>query len=270
MADYGKGPIDHETRRPSDEWDELAELSSYLEVLGSGVRLKILRFIAEKPRDAREIATETGTSYENTKKHLEKLLSIGVVRKEAGISSETAQGIHLVWRYALVPGGMEAITRTLSLFSRKRAGGMDSPVSRQLNGVREQVAEAFFHQQAAVILLGGPADGAVHLLQAPEVVIGRLDPDVPPPGNAPGMVVLPEEYGAVTRVTRPHGRFRNVKGAWDFTDCSSTGGSYLNNRRLAPGEPALVHDGDLLELGKGTGGVRFLLVFPGREGAGSG
>jgi Fic family protein len=37
-----------------------------------------------KPRDARAISKEIETSYENTKKHLDKLLSIGVIKKDAG------------------------------------------------------------------------------------------------------------------------------------------------------------------------------------------
>jgi pSer/pThr/pTyr-binding forkhead associated (FHA) protein len=230
--------------------------------------LRILRFIAEKPRDAQEIAAETGTSYENAKKHIDKLLSIGVVRKEAGISSETSQGVRLVWRYALVPGGMEAITRTLSLFSARPSAFMDTPLRDRLAGVRDQVSVAFFNRQAAIVVLGGPADGRLLLLQGPETRIGRFDPDHPPAGDHPGEVVLPEEYRAVTRVTRPHGWFRKEELAWYYTDCTSTGGSFLNSRRLLAGEAVLLQDGDLLELGKGEGGIRLLLVVPYMTGKG--
>ena len=44
------------------------------------------------------------TSYENTKKHLDKLMSIGVIKKEAGLGAPTSKGIHPVWQYSLVPG----------------------------------------------------------------------------------------------------------------------------------------------------------------------
>lgn len=268
MAGHGQGHAGHETRRPSDDWDELAELSSYLEVLGSSVRLKILRFIAETPKDAREIARDTGTSYENVKKHLEKLLSIGVVRKEAGISSESAERVHLVWRYVLVPGGMEAIIRTLSLFSSNPAECIDNPLREKLTGVRDQVSRAFFHHQAAAIVLGGPADGSVHLFHGAIVNIGRIDQDRPVAADQAAGIMLPEEYRAVTRVTRPHGRFRKQDEAWYYTDCTSTGGSYLNSRRLPAEEETRLSDGDLLELGKGPGAVRLLIVLPGVSGTG--
>ena len=42
----------------------------------------------------------------------------------------------------------------------------------------------------------------------------------------------------------------------------STGGSVLNNARLERNVPTAVHDGDLLELAKGAGGARLLLIIP--------
>ena len=60
------------------------------------------------------------TSYENTKKHLDKLMSIGVIKKEAGLGAPTSKGIHPVWQYSLVPGGLESIIRNLGLFSNTR------------------------------------------------------------------------------------------------------------------------------------------------------
>ena len=54
--------------------------------------LRILKFLEKKPRDARGISKEIETSYENTKKHLDKLLSIGVIKKEAGLGAPTQRG----------------------------------------------------------------------------------------------------------------------------------------------------------------------------------
>lgn len=85
--------------------DDLQELSEYLDVLSSSTRLKILKAIERSPKDVRQISAAIETSYENTKKHLDKLMSIGVVRKEAGLSRPTAKGVHPVWKYSLVPGG---------------------------------------------------------------------------------------------------------------------------------------------------------------------
>ena len=51
-----------------EDSDSLEELSEYLDVLSSSVRLRILKFLEKKPRDARAISKEIETSYENTKK----------------------------------------------------------------------------------------------------------------------------------------------------------------------------------------------------------
>ncbi|MFY9800056.1 MAG: winged helix-turn-helix domain-containing protein, partial [Methanoregula sp.] len=80
-----------------DDSDSLKELSEYLDVLSSSARLRILKFLEKKPRDARAISKEIETSYENTKKHLDKLLSVGIIKKEAGLGAPTSKGIHPVW-----------------------------------------------------------------------------------------------------------------------------------------------------------------------------
>jgi predicted transcriptional regulator len=72
--------------------DDLKELSEYLDVLSSSTRLKILKVIERRPKDVRQISYEIETSYENTKKHLDKLMSIGVVRKEAGSHGRPQKG----------------------------------------------------------------------------------------------------------------------------------------------------------------------------------
>jgi len=56
-----------------DTAESLDELSEYLDVLSSSARLRIVKFLEKKPRDARAISNEIETSYENTKKHLDKL-----------------------------------------------------------------------------------------------------------------------------------------------------------------------------------------------------
>ena len=76
-------------------------------------------------------------AYENTKKHLDKLLSIGVIKKEAGLGAPTSKGIHPVWEYSLVPGGLEAIIRNLGLFSNARVQITGSEISRRLDEVKK-------------------------------------------------------------------------------------------------------------------------------------
>ena len=75
--------------------DDLQELSEYLDVLSSSTRLKILKAIERKPRDVRQISAAIETSYENTKKHLDKLMGIGVVVLALGVT---------YWMVAARPG----------------------------------------------------------------------------------------------------------------------------------------------------------------------
>jgi predicted transcriptional regulator len=83
---------DSDTIMRAEGFDFLEELSDYLEVLSNTARLKILKLIERGPKDARTISHEIETSYENTKKHLDKLLSIGLIRKEAGVGKPTSKG----------------------------------------------------------------------------------------------------------------------------------------------------------------------------------
>ncbi|MBR6496900.1 MAG: winged helix-turn-helix transcriptional regulator, partial [Methanomicrobium sp.] len=63
----------------SNDPDFYEDLSEYLNVLSNPTRLKILKLIEHQPKEVREIAKEIDTSYENTKKHLDKLLNTGVI-----------------------------------------------------------------------------------------------------------------------------------------------------------------------------------------------
>jgi DNA-binding transcriptional ArsR family regulator len=245
-----------------EESDSLEELSEYLDVLSSSARLRILKFLEKKPRDARSISREIETSYENTKKHLDKLLSIGVIKKEAGLGAPTSKGIHPVWEYSLVPGGFEAIIRNLGLFSNTRVQVMSSDISRRLDEVKSTLNREVLGDVPAVMVLGGSDDARVFLLKNDSVSIGRIDPAsraASPPGED---IVLSESYSAVTRVSRPHGRILREKGAWYIEDCGSTGGTQVNNKRLEKNVRILLHDGDLLELAKGVSGVRLLVILP--------
>jgi len=246
-----------------DESDSLEELSEYLDVLSSSARLRILKFLEKKPRDARSISREIETSYENTKKHLDKLLSIGVIKKEAGLGAPTSKGIHPVWEYSLVPGGLEAIIRNLGLFSNTRVQITGSEISKRLDEVKGTLSREVLGNVPAVITLGGAEDAKVFLLKNEVVRIGRIDPA----GRAayrPGEdIVLPESYSAVTRITRPHGRIVREKDSWFLEDCGSTGGTQLNNKRIEKNTKNLLRDGDLIELAKGVSGARLLVIIPG-------
>jgi len=258
--------MDPEDKSPTliihEESDSLEELSEYLDVLSSSARLRILKFIEKKPRDARAISNEIETSYENTKKHLDKLLSIGVIKKEAGLGAPTSKGIHPVWEYSLVPGGLEAIVRNLGLFSNTRVQIVGGEMSRRLDEVKNTINREVLGSTPAAIVLGGPDDGKIFLLKHDVVKIGRVDPGNQSAYNADDDVVLSEGYSAVTRVSKPHGKFVRTKQGWHIEDNGSTGGTQLNTKKLEKNMAALIHDGDLVELAKGVSGVKLLLIVP--------
>ena len=242
--------------------DDLQELSEYLDVLSSSTRLKILKAIERSPKDVRQISAAIETSYENTKKHLDKLMSIGVVRKEAGLSRPTAKGVHPVWKYSLVPGGLEAITRSLGLFANLKLTLTDAVLAKKLAAVRETFAGEFSGQPPVVILLGGAEDGRVFALAEEIIAVGRADPGAPE--RAGEAIVLGEEYAAVTRVSKPHARItRRRDGVRLIEDCGSTGGTFVNGTPLKPGTRRELHDGDLIELAKGAPGATLVFVVPG-------
>ena len=247
------------------ETDDLEELSEYLDVLSSSTRLKILKIIERTPKTVREISAAIETSYENTKKHLDKLMSIGVIRKEAGLSRPTAKGVHPVWKYSLVPGGLEAITRSLGLFANLKLTLTDAMLAKKLAGVRETFAGEFAGLCPVLILLGGAEDGKVFPLEDESIAVGRADPAVPDPGR-PG-IVLGEDYAAVTRISRPHARLTQRQGVWFIEDCGSTGGTFVNGATLDQGRRRELNNGDLIELAKGAMGATLVFVVPGGTGA---
>jgi DNA-binding HxlR family transcriptional regulator len=241
--------------------DDLQELSEYLDVLSSSTRLKILKVIERRPKEVRQISHEIETSYENTKKHLDKLMSIGVVRKEAGLSRPSAKGVHPVWKYSLVPGGLEAITRSLGLFANLNLTLTDAVLAEKLAGVRETFSGEFAGRGPVFILLGGADDGKVFPIVEESVALGRADPDA---ASRPGQgIVLSEEYAAVTRISRPHARLTRRQGVWLIEDCGSTGGTFVNGNEVGRGTRRELRDGDLVELAKGAPGATLVFVLAG-------
>lgn len=245
-----------------EESDSLEELSDYLDVLSSSARLRILKFLEKKPRDARAISKEIETSYENTKKHLDKLLGIGVIKKEAGLGAPTSKGIHPVWQYSLVPGGLEAIIRNLSLFSNTRVNVVGSEISERLDAVKGTISREVLGNVPAVIVLGGPDDARVFLLREDTIRIGRTDPENKSASLPGSDVIFSDGYSAVTRVSRPHGRFLHKNDSWYIEDCGSTGGTQVNNKKIEKGVTVALQDGDLIELAKGVSGIKLLMVLP--------
>jgi DNA-binding transcriptional ArsR family regulator len=244
------------------EPDYFKELSEYLEVLSNSQRLKILKTLEKRPKDVRMIAAEINTSYENTKKHLDKLIGMGLIRKDVGLGQQTSKGVHPVWKYSLVAGAMEAVVRNLGIFSNMRINIDDADLKKRLDEVREAVEGEITGKKPMVILLGGIDDGKLFVLEKEDTRVGRVDPTKPESADLSTDVILSREYSSVSRVSKPHGIFRKEGQNFYFEDRGSSGGSYLNGTELQKKQPAVLNDGDLLELGKGAHGARLLVILP--------
>lgn len=78
-----------------------------------------------------------------------------------------------------------------------------------------------------------------------EFVVGRTDETLPK------VDVDYRLYGGMKRgVSRIHARFYMTDTTWVIQDLRSTNGTYLNGRRIFPGETFVVHNGDLVRFGK--------------------
>ena len=158
----------------------LQELSEYLEVLSNPVRLKILKVIEKEPKEISEIASSIDTSYANTKKHIDQLVHIGLVRKEAGFGRETVKGIHPVWKFSLAEGGLSMLIKNLGVFSRINIPIGYGEIQGTLESVRAAVLKESGKDFPALHLVEGSAAGRTFLLKKDRIQLGRADPDFRP------------------------------------------------------------------------------------------
>jgi len=235
----------------------LEELSDYLEALSSPVRLKILKFIEQEPREITVIAEHTGLTYQTTKKHLDRLVGTGLVQRAAGFGRETDRGIAPVWKYSLAEGGLLNLAGTLEVFSSIATPLGYSEISAKIRSVKSALGEQGSRQGPVLYLIGGRADGRVFTLDHDRVFLGRGGEGQE---AGAGRVMVPEEYGAVTRVNKPHAFLIRSAGEYEIEDNASTGGTYLNQKRLEPGKKVRLTSGDIIDLALGSQAARFLYI----------
>ena len=238
----------------------LAELSDYLEILSNPIRLKILKFIEHEPKEIAEIADHIGATYQNTKKHLDRLVACSLVKRGAGFSRETERGIAPVWKYSVAEGGLAALVDTMGTFSSVAVPLGYQEIRKRIDEVRSAVSGNEHAEHPVLFAIGGPLDGHAFALIAERTALGRMDPDAKNLGGS-DTIVLPEEYVAVTRVTRPHAYIIHGKEGWSLEDSGSRGGTYLNSQRLVAHEKAPVAHGDVIDLSLGAHAARFLFIF---------
>lgn len=238
----------------------LVEMSEYLNALANPVRLQILSSLETRPMELKEIAAITRTSYENIRKHIDKLLLAGLVRKDAGMSSETMTGIHPVWKYSLAPGGMEQIITNLSMFSKVPLTITHADLASQLSTIRKDISTRFGVTSPCLYLTSGPQEGKIYPLKGEKIPLGRIDPtDMSFAKMESSVVMLPQEYKSVSRISRPHARIYH-DSIWEIEDCGSTSGTFINTEPLPPHCRKQIGDGDIIILGTGNMSARFLFI----------
>jgi DNA-binding transcriptional ArsR family regulator len=235
----------------------IAELSEYLDVLASPVRLRMLSFMGAKPRTVRQVAHEISTSYENTKKHLTKLLSLGLIQKVIGISDEPANQGQPVFYYSPLPGGLEQASRNLALFTSVSAIGVPG-LSERIETAKKGLLKILPGKGPVLSLTNGTESGRRYDLNGEIYRIGRSEDDkdslLPEPA-----IILGNEYRSVSRASRPHAWLRKKSGIWTIEDGKSKGGTYVNGKTVSH-QPVLLKNEDLIELSPGSLGATFLFL----------
>jgi hypothetical protein len=245
-----------------DAPDITVELAEYLDVLGSEIRLNILKLLGSEPMDVELVSHllfkrfNKVSARTNTKKHIDKLMNVGLVMP---LSEAGKRNSRWVTNYVLVPGGIETAMRTLKKVMRIDLG---FEVGRKVEGVRNMISEEFSDTFAVVKVLGGVDDGREFLLKEPEVNIGRIDINNPDRYDPKTDVVLSNQYRAVTRVGKPHARLLLLQDEWFIELCEGQNPTYLWDKKLQKRRKQKLNDGDIIHFAEGLKGVRLLFLNP--------
>lgn len=99
---------------------------------------------------------------------------------------------------------------------------------------------------ATLIIERGESVGTEFTLSSDESTIGRWDADN---GIFPDVDL--DSHDPEAKVSRRHARIRREGGKYVIEDLGSTNGTYVNRgRRLIPGNPNILNDGDEIIVGK--------------------
>lgn len=258
MSPDGHEPTDDRTIISGNDEEFITELADYLDTLSSPVRLHILSFLGSRPRTIRQTAHEIGTSYENTKKHLNRLLTLGIIRKEIGASRDPINHGQPVFYYSLQPGSFDRLIRSMSVFS-SMATGFDPALQHQVMHATRSLSDVLPLTFPSVTLKSGPDAGKVFPLTVDIYRVGReesgWDSLLPEPA-----ILVQEAYRSVTRVSGPHAWIFRKGDTWLIRDGESKGGTFLNSQRISCHEPALLTDGAIIDLAQGPLGASLIFV----------
>ncbi|MCW3998657.1 MAG: ArsR family transcriptional regulator [Candidatus Bathyarchaeota archaeon] len=236
--------------------DLTVELASYLEILGSTIRLKILKIIEKQPLDVESISHELYKnqivcSRENIERHLKKLFNTGLVRKEPGEKNGRA-----VMNYLIVPGAIENALRTT-----KKVLKLDLSIDLKTEAakVQKNLDEEFCTPKVKV--LGGIDDGKYFPLKKSSINIGRVDPDNSDKYDAANDILLSEKYSTVSRVWKPQALITFEQGSWYVEHGDAVNPTLLWDKKLVKGRKEKLKDEDIIHL-SGDKTVRLLFLLP--------
>src|ERR1044072_5467867 len=125
------------------------------------------------------------------------------------------------------------------------AGALETMVAIA-NADTEQKEEAAKNVHAKLIIERGSAVGTEFSLSTNEAYIGRWDADN---GIFPDVDL--DAHDPEAKVSRRHARITFKDGTYSVEDLGSTNGTFINRgRRLLPGNPNILSDGDEIIVGK--------------------
>lgn len=246
---------DDRTILTSSDQEFISELSEYLDVLASPIRLQILSYVGTRPRTVRQISHEIKTSYENTKKHLNKLLSLGLIQKEIGVSDEPANQGQPVFYYILIPDALKHAANNLTIFTSVTGSNIPDLSERAIL-VKTGLHSILPSSGPGLVITSGSQTGDVFELTENVYRIGRVEEGWDGISLEPA-ILLNDGYRSVSRVSRPHAWLRIQSGFWTISEGNSKGGTYVNGKPVSH-DPVVLTDGDHIELSPESLGVAFI------------
>lgn len=226
---------------------DLDRVAARLRPLGSPVRLRLLRFL-QRPHYLEEIATHLHMNRFAAKRHVDALVTIGILRAQPG-----ARDTGPVREYLVAP---EAI---FELYDAVRVLGALRPARDLFAETRPAVAERTRAGSGSVRQTGTRSEHPF-LVVVYGARIGHAFPLPPRRGATPAWVVGRDSGADVVLDTDPfvstrHARIARHGPEFVLTDTYSTNGTWVNWDRLPEGESRGLRSGDVVGVGK------TLLVF---------
>lgn len=213
------------------------ELAEALKPLANENRLELLHYLAT-PHYLEEIASFLGMSRQGARKHVERLLELGVIEKQQGTRPSGP-----VVEYVVVPQRLFALSEKFSKLGRSLPEVDEDGLSRT-----EQMPGGTDRQEETV----GPSLVLVHGLE-----LGRVFPLEP--SKAPWTIGRSSEREIVLDfdpyTSNRHAQVERAKDGFQVVDTYSTNGTFRNWERVPQGDPQPLTEGDVLQVGKS------LLVF---------